>query len=385
MIDLENWGADATKVGIGPGKVCITRMKTGFGTGGWQLSALKWCARVATKPIIADGGIREHGDIAKSIRFGATHGDDRLDARRPRGIARRDGGSRRPPVQGVLRQRLATSTRASTSTSKASASWSRSRASWPTRCARWSEDLQSSISYAGGTQADGHPQGELRDPGRRQRGRTPADVTAVTRARRCRREPLHHVSPQQVQRQLVQPVAGLHQRVQHAEVVAAPAGPRTPAPAGAPGLVDQPVLALELARFRRRRPPCRACRAAAPAAAPGWPAPPAPASAAASACRKGVCMIGSRSCRPEIASALRTRSRGRPRVMLRPQAGQHHRRQVAAGRMARHGDARRVAAEARDVAPGPGQRAHHLQHDLRDRRRPGTARSWAPPRRRRRA
>ena len=72
VIDLENWGADATKVGIGPGKVCITRLKTGFGTGGWQLSALKWCARVATKPIIADGGIREHGDIAKSIRFGAS-------------------------------------------------------------------------------------------------------------------------------------------------------------------------------------------------------------------------------------------------------------------------------------------------------------------------
>jgi GMP reductase len=72
IIDLENWGADATKVGIGPGKVCITKTKTGFGTGGWQLSALKWCARVATKPIIADGGIREHGDIAKSIRFGAT-------------------------------------------------------------------------------------------------------------------------------------------------------------------------------------------------------------------------------------------------------------------------------------------------------------------------
>ena len=72
IIDIENWGADATKVGIGPGKVCITKMKTGFGTGGWQLSALKWCARVATKPIIADGGIREHGDIAKSIRFGAT-------------------------------------------------------------------------------------------------------------------------------------------------------------------------------------------------------------------------------------------------------------------------------------------------------------------------
>ena len=72
VIDLENWGADATKVGVGPGKVCITKLKTGFGTGGWQLSALKWCTRVATKPIIADGGIRSHGDIAKSIRFGAS-------------------------------------------------------------------------------------------------------------------------------------------------------------------------------------------------------------------------------------------------------------------------------------------------------------------------
>ena len=72
VIDLENWGADATKVGVGPGKVCITKLKTGFGTGGWQLSALKWCARVATKPIVADGGIRCHGDIAKSVRFGAS-------------------------------------------------------------------------------------------------------------------------------------------------------------------------------------------------------------------------------------------------------------------------------------------------------------------------
>jgi GMP reductase len=72
VLDLERWGADATKVGIGPGKVCITRMKTGFGTGGWQLSAVKWCARVASKPIVADGGIRHHGDIAKSIRFGAS-------------------------------------------------------------------------------------------------------------------------------------------------------------------------------------------------------------------------------------------------------------------------------------------------------------------------
>ncbi|NLC44333.1 MAG: GMP reductase [Clostridiales bacterium] len=70
--DLENAGADATKVGIGPGKVCITKTKTGFGTGGWQLAALRWCSKAASKPIIADGGIRTHGDIAKSVRFGAS-------------------------------------------------------------------------------------------------------------------------------------------------------------------------------------------------------------------------------------------------------------------------------------------------------------------------
>ncbi|GLC90034.1 GMP reductase [Lysinibacillus piscis] len=70
--ELENAGADATKVGIGPGKVCITKIKTGFGTGGWQLAALRWCSKAATKPIIADGGIRTNGDIAKSVRFGAS-------------------------------------------------------------------------------------------------------------------------------------------------------------------------------------------------------------------------------------------------------------------------------------------------------------------------
>lgn len=70
--DLERAGADATKVGIGPGKVCITKVKTGFGTGGWQLAAVKWCAKAASKPIIADGGIRTNGDIAKSIRMGAS-------------------------------------------------------------------------------------------------------------------------------------------------------------------------------------------------------------------------------------------------------------------------------------------------------------------------
>ncbi|KRL04788.1 GMP reductase [Liquorilactobacillus oeni] len=70
--ELENAGADATKVGIGPGKACITKLKTGFGTGGWQLAAVRLCAKAASKPIIADGGIRHNGDIAKSVRFGAS-------------------------------------------------------------------------------------------------------------------------------------------------------------------------------------------------------------------------------------------------------------------------------------------------------------------------
>ena len=70
--ELENAGADATKVGIGPGRVCITKLKTGFGTGGWQLAAINHCSKAARKPIIADGGIRTNGDIAKSIRFGAS-------------------------------------------------------------------------------------------------------------------------------------------------------------------------------------------------------------------------------------------------------------------------------------------------------------------------
>ena len=70
--ELENEGADATKVGVGPGRACITKLKTGFGTGGWQLAALRMCSKVASKPLIADGGIRHNGDIAKSVRFGAS-------------------------------------------------------------------------------------------------------------------------------------------------------------------------------------------------------------------------------------------------------------------------------------------------------------------------
>lgn len=69
---LESAGADCLKVGIGPGAACLSSPNTGFGTRNWQLSALEWCAESAeSAQIIADGGIRELGDVAKSIAFGA--------------------------------------------------------------------------------------------------------------------------------------------------------------------------------------------------------------------------------------------------------------------------------------------------------------------------
>jgi IMP dehydrogenase len=65
-------GADAVKVGIGPGSICTTRIVAGVGVP--QLSAVYNCAREAGKsgvPVIADGGIRYSGDITKAIAAGA--------------------------------------------------------------------------------------------------------------------------------------------------------------------------------------------------------------------------------------------------------------------------------------------------------------------------
>jgi GMP reductase len=70
--DLENWGADAIKVGIGPGSACTTYNVTGFGSRGVQASVVKECAAAACRAlIIADGGIKDPGDIAKSLALGA--------------------------------------------------------------------------------------------------------------------------------------------------------------------------------------------------------------------------------------------------------------------------------------------------------------------------
>ncbi len=71
--DLVNAGADAVKVGIGPGAICTTRIITGFGVP--QFSAIYDCAEIAEKlrvPLIADGGIRTSRDVVLALAAGAS-------------------------------------------------------------------------------------------------------------------------------------------------------------------------------------------------------------------------------------------------------------------------------------------------------------------------
>lgn len=71
--DLVNAGADAVKVGVGPGAACTTRMVTGFGVP--QFTAIYECAQVAEKlriPLIADGGIRTSRDVVLALAAGAS-------------------------------------------------------------------------------------------------------------------------------------------------------------------------------------------------------------------------------------------------------------------------------------------------------------------------
>jgi GMP reductase len=67
---LEASGADATRIGIGPGKACTTKYQTGFHVP--MFSALLECSQVAKKPMIADGGVNYYGDVAKALTAGAS-------------------------------------------------------------------------------------------------------------------------------------------------------------------------------------------------------------------------------------------------------------------------------------------------------------------------
>lgn len=147
--ELENAGADATKVGIGPGKVCITKIKTGFGTGGWQLAALRWCSKAARKPIIADGGIRTHGDIAKSVRFGAAmvmigslfagHEESPGETKVENGIVYKEYFGSASEFQKGERKNV-----------EGKKIWIQHKGSLKDTLIEMQQDLQSSISYAGG-------------------------------------------------------------------------------------------------------------------------------------------------------------------------------------------------------------------------------------------
>ena len=68
---LQDAGADGLRVGIGGGSLCTTRIKTGFGIP--NVTCIEDIAAVSKVPIMADGGIRESGDIAKALAVGASN------------------------------------------------------------------------------------------------------------------------------------------------------------------------------------------------------------------------------------------------------------------------------------------------------------------------
>lgn len=70
--DLQDWGADAIKVGLSGGSACTTWYVSGFGSRYGMITTIEECARAARVPLIADGGIKHPGDIAKALVAGAS-------------------------------------------------------------------------------------------------------------------------------------------------------------------------------------------------------------------------------------------------------------------------------------------------------------------------
>jgi len=71
--ELADAGADSIKIGVGAGSICVTRVVTGFGVP--QLTAVADCAEVSRKlgiPVVADGGMRNSGDVTKALAAGAS-------------------------------------------------------------------------------------------------------------------------------------------------------------------------------------------------------------------------------------------------------------------------------------------------------------------------
>ena len=101
-------GSDAVKVGVGPGAICTTRVVTGVGVP--QVTAVYEAAlacKPAGVPVIADGGIKYSGEIAKALVAGADSRHGRCVAGRLRGGPRRAGLRQRQAVQGLPRHGLA--------------------------------------------------------------------------------------------------------------------------------------------------------------------------------------------------------------------------------------------------------------------------------------
>jgi GMP reductase len=166
VIDLENWGADATKVGIGPGKVCITQHEDRLRHRRLAVVGAQVVRRVATKPIIADGGIR----AARRHRQERSASAPTMVMIGSMFAGHEESPGKTVEVDGklfkeYLRLGLASSTRAIQALRRGQADPRADQgAGWPTRCARWKRTCRARSRYAGGTRLFDIKQRELRDP-----------------------------------------------------------------------------------------------------------------------------------------------------------------------------------------------------------------------------